>query len=402
MSSDIAALAPPAAASRPDPADMVRPDVPEIPFDALWSDKKKGFTFSDLLDIVNPLQHLPVIGTIYRAVTGDEISLGARIVGGALYGGPVGVMGEAALAAADQAVGGDAGGKFLAFVGDLFGGDGDSATQLAKVEPAAGAADAAAPAPDTSKADKSKIVKSIGDAAADPNAVIAAPAAAPVLVPAGRETSSPTAAAPAAAAPAVTQPLRDFPALPRPRQSSSRGVMMPLRPGLGGEQMMPLRPGFGAQGGGRMMPLVPGVPGAAGGAQPAAQSAAGPRADAMPADEKPADGESKRIADQIAAAQRAQTGLLLARLAGSPTTPAHGHAGDDSRGKDSNPADPFKSHAMPPPPGASATWISRAMEQALTRYQRSQQLQPGSSGSAAKDPAAGAASSNAAAAPADR
>ena len=29
------------------------------------------FSFHDLLDIVNPLQHLPVIGTIYRAITGD-------------------------------------------------------------------------------------------------------------------------------------------------------------------------------------------------------------------------------------------------------------------------------------------------------------------------------------------
>ena len=30
-----------------------------------------GFSFLDVLDIINPLQHLPVISTLYRQVTGD-------------------------------------------------------------------------------------------------------------------------------------------------------------------------------------------------------------------------------------------------------------------------------------------------------------------------------------------
>jgi hypothetical protein len=55
---------------------------------SLWS--KGGFSFKDLLDIINPLQHLPVVGSIYRYLTGDEPSGGARIVGDALYGGPIG------------------------------------------------------------------------------------------------------------------------------------------------------------------------------------------------------------------------------------------------------------------------------------------------------------------------
>lgn len=55
---------------------------------SLWS--HGGFSFKDLLDIVNPLQHLPVIGSIYRYLTGDEPSGGARIVGDAIYGGPIG------------------------------------------------------------------------------------------------------------------------------------------------------------------------------------------------------------------------------------------------------------------------------------------------------------------------
>ena len=33
-----------------------------------------GFSFGDILDFLNPLQNLPVVGSLYRAVTGDEIS----------------------------------------------------------------------------------------------------------------------------------------------------------------------------------------------------------------------------------------------------------------------------------------------------------------------------------------
>ena len=38
---------------------------------------KEGVSFDSLLDVVNPLQQLPVVSTIYRAVTGDTISTGA-------------------------------------------------------------------------------------------------------------------------------------------------------------------------------------------------------------------------------------------------------------------------------------------------------------------------------------
>ncbi len=55
---------------------------------SLWS--HGSFGFKDLLDIINPLQHLPVIGSVYRYLTGDEPSGGARIVGDAIYGGPIG------------------------------------------------------------------------------------------------------------------------------------------------------------------------------------------------------------------------------------------------------------------------------------------------------------------------
>lgn len=49
-----------------------------------------GFTFHDLIDMVNPLHHIPVVGTLYRDMTGDELDPASRIVGGALFGGPIG------------------------------------------------------------------------------------------------------------------------------------------------------------------------------------------------------------------------------------------------------------------------------------------------------------------------
>ena len=53
----------------------------------------------NLWDVVNPLQHIPVVGAIYRHVTGDTISPGAHFIGDALYGGVIG----GAVAAADIA-----------------------------------------------------------------------------------------------------------------------------------------------------------------------------------------------------------------------------------------------------------------------------------------------------------
>ena len=53
-----------------------------------------GF-FDHLLSELNPLQYLPVVGTIYRAVTGDTIPESARFAGSlvvsGLTGGPVGL-----------------------------------------------------------------------------------------------------------------------------------------------------------------------------------------------------------------------------------------------------------------------------------------------------------------------
>ena len=52
--------------------------------------KSDGFSFWDLVDIINPLQHIPVIGTLYREMTGDQIKGPARVMGGAIFGGVIG------------------------------------------------------------------------------------------------------------------------------------------------------------------------------------------------------------------------------------------------------------------------------------------------------------------------
>ncbi|MDP6590509.1 MAG: hypothetical protein QF449_11390 [Alphaproteobacteria bacterium] len=68
-----------------------------------------GFGFDDFLDLINPLQHIPIISTIYREITGDTISDGARIFGGALFGGPLGFAAAVGNAAVKQASGKDVG-----------------------------------------------------------------------------------------------------------------------------------------------------------------------------------------------------------------------------------------------------------------------------------------------------
>ncbi|MEO9530186.1 hypothetical protein [Roseibium sp.] len=96
---------------------------------------RTGFSFGDFIDVINPLQHIPGVAELYRSVTNDQISDGARKTGNALYGfalgGPVGL------------------GAMLAYneVGDRLNGAPSSAgpqtMQVAEATPAAGTGEAA-------------------------------------------------------------------------------------------------------------------------------------------------------------------------------------------------------------------------------------------------------------------
>ncbi|HWA03685.1 MAG TPA: hypothetical protein VG819_09155 [Rhizomicrobium sp.] len=73
-------------------------------------------SFDDLIDIVNPLQHLPVVGTLYRAITHDHIKTPEKIAGDALYGGLWGFVSSLADTVFEKITGHDVGDTVLAFL----------------------------------------------------------------------------------------------------------------------------------------------------------------------------------------------------------------------------------------------------------------------------------------------
>ena len=79
---------------------------------SLWG--SDGLTFGDILDIINPLQHIPIVSTIYRAITGDDIAAAPKIAGGALFGGVIGLVISIIDTAIEQITGQDTGEHLLA------------------------------------------------------------------------------------------------------------------------------------------------------------------------------------------------------------------------------------------------------------------------------------------------
>lgn len=132
MSTDIASLPPgattPSFGTPPARGDGAKPrDIPAAPdaaldqaaakdergfFDRLWG--KEGFSFGALLDIVNPLQHIPIVGTVYRAMTGDSIGPASRIAGGTLFGGVIGLVASSLDSLVEGETGRDVGQHILA------------------------------------------------------------------------------------------------------------------------------------------------------------------------------------------------------------------------------------------------------------------------------------------------
>ena len=149
--------------------------APADPSFTLFGDD--GFSFFDLIDIINPHQHIPIVSSIYRHVTGDELDAAPRVLGSALFGGAIGAVAALVNVVVDEATGKDIGDHALAFFVD---------------EKADGVAVAAAPADadfeTAGGADELpwRKKKELGDAmpwlAAD-NAAVAAVAAVPVDLP---------------------------------------------------------------------------------------------------------------------------------------------------------------------------------------------------------------------------
>lgn len=91
------------------------------------SDDDSSFSFHDLISIVNPLQHIPVVSTLYRAITGDTIKPLERIAGDTLYGGAWGFVSSVANLAFKDLTGKDFGDTALALV------EGDNSTDVASI-----------------------------------------------------------------------------------------------------------------------------------------------------------------------------------------------------------------------------------------------------------------------------
>jgi hypothetical protein len=109
-----------------DPATASIP-MPSLPPSQAAPAGHSGFSFHDFLSIINPLQHIPVIGTLYRAITGDKIGVPEKIAGDALFGGLWGAVSSVADAAFQAVTGKDFGDTVLA----LFTGHHDSGTAVA-------------------------------------------------------------------------------------------------------------------------------------------------------------------------------------------------------------------------------------------------------------------------------
>jgi len=91
--------------------EAVKASIPEPDHHlSAYAEGDEGPSFKDVLDTINPLQHIPIISTIYRELTGDQPGAIARIAGSALYGGPVGLAYEMVNSAIDDQTGKDVGG----------------------------------------------------------------------------------------------------------------------------------------------------------------------------------------------------------------------------------------------------------------------------------------------------
>lgn len=91
------------------------PDAKQL---TMFAEGDEEASFWDFLDVINPLQHIPIVNNLYREATGDKIGVAARLVGGTLFGGPLGLLASAANCVLEESTGHDAGGHVIALFRD--------------------------------------------------------------------------------------------------------------------------------------------------------------------------------------------------------------------------------------------------------------------------------------------
>ena len=111
-----------------------------------FPDGEIEFTFKDFLDTINPLQQIPIVSWIYRAITGETINLAPRLIGAAIMGGPIGILLAGVQSCIEDMTGvAKSGGPVMAALRDLFGGA-DDGKEPAVPPPAAAVGVAVPPA----------------------------------------------------------------------------------------------------------------------------------------------------------------------------------------------------------------------------------------------------------------
>jgi hypothetical protein len=176
-----------------------------------------GPSFKDLVDIINPLQHIPIISTIYRKITGDEPGAVSRIIGSALYGGPIGMIAEEVNCIIDDETGDDIGGHVVAFLERQFS---DPASDAAPESQLAAAAPTATEPPTPQAAPQTPVAS---EPATAPTTAAAAPLATLMAdaTPIAIKTSAPSSIAAAAQAPTP---------MPTPMPGDADAHFMPVPP----------------------------------------------------------------------------------------------------------------------------------------------------------------------------
>lgn len=95
------------------------------------AEKGEGMSFWDVLDVVNPLQHIPGVNKIYQAITGDTIRTPAKVAGAALFFGPIGM----AVASADAILEKETGKDAMDHVAGMLGVEKDGSAAPAEDDP---------------------------------------------------------------------------------------------------------------------------------------------------------------------------------------------------------------------------------------------------------------------------
>ncbi len=103
-------------------ADVIGRDERTIDEKSLFGDE--GFSFKTVLDTINPLQHIPIVSTIYRELTGDIPGPASQVAGGALFGGVIGFVASLFNVQVEGVTGKDIGAHAVAALGEEKAGEG--------------------------------------------------------------------------------------------------------------------------------------------------------------------------------------------------------------------------------------------------------------------------------------